>query len=804
MKFKYVAPAILMGLSALITGCSGGGGDSAVAAPKTLSGTAAAGAPIIGQVTVKGALGNTKSALIEANGNYNVDVSGLTAPYRLRAEGTVGGRTYRLHSYAEAADVGGNVNITPFTDLIVANAASMIAEQYFNSNTPVDLDPVEVEAQEAALQAKLQNVFTTLGVDAAINLLNSTFSADHTGLDAALDIVNVEVDPLLNVATITNLIENTSITDSIVDTADNTTTLTVTDPAALTTAVSDTQAIANIFTGMTTAFASGLPTQVAIQDYFASTFSMSDMNKALFLTDVTTDPSMIGFTLSNVVVKNLDSSLGTAEVVFNAGFNGYVEPDPIKWYVVKDATLGWQFNGDQRIVEAYFNFHCNDYDGAGGWTGSCGINTQFWDNDTTNNGTGGTFIASGTVRIIDGTDGVTEKAIVYLGTPAGSAPGDVQVYNESMTNYSGDWKGFGTAIGEIDPSIFAVGDIIEYNAYTQALDISIPTAPAIAPGVVPVATYTDALLFVPSSVGKYPTATLAAQTAINNFTMGSNLTVAWNLVAGTRNDEVKVMLSDSMGNSIETWIKNTGSTTNSMTFASTELDATAASGAGLDPNATTYELRVRIYTTDQITGQQHSRDYTANIPGPAATGGGGGGGSSLVCGYESGWNDLADAGLGAPINPNSFAEYETVLTDCGTAQAFTVADVAGSVLVDSGETTTFNDSANAGTLADPKTGVFDDGAGFVIDFEWYVEDATCSGCTHSYVVVYTDSTMDVDLPAGFSLRETSALMSVTGTPGIAGAVYSFNKYSEQSNYGDMMRSTGTDGEIWSSPGNVLQ
>lgn len=86
-----------------------------------LSGTAAAGASIIGQVTVKGSLGMTKSTQIETNGNYAVDVTGLTAPYRLRAAGTVDGRNYKLHSYAEAADLGGNVNITPFTDLIEAS-----------------------------------------------------------------------------------------------------------------------------------------------------------------------------------------------------------------------------------------------------------------------------------------------------------------------------------------------------------------------------------------------------------------------------------------------------------------------------------------------------------------------------------------------------------------------------------------------------------------------------------------------------------------------------------------------------------
>ncbi|MDB4582983.1 hypothetical protein N9164_07520 [Draconibacterium sp.] len=37
----------------------------------------------------------------------------------------------------------------------------------------------------------------------------------------------------------------------------------------------------------------------------------------------------------------------------------------------------------------------------------------------------------------------------------------------------------------------------------------------------------------------------------------------------------------------------------------------------------------------------------------------------------------------------------------------------------------------AGTEADRGTGTFDDGID-TIDFIWYVEDATCSGCTHSY------------------------------------------------------------------------
>ncbi|MDB4582984.1 hypothetical protein N9164_07525 [Draconibacterium sp.] len=63
-------------------------------------------------------------------------------------------------------------------------------------------------------------------------------------------------------------------------------------------------------------------------------------------------------------------------------------------------------------------------------------------------------------------------------------------------------------------------------------------------------------------------------------------------------------------------------------------------------------------------------------------------------------------------------------------------------------------------------------------------------------MLYSDSTVDpVKIPAGVSFRETTALAEVVGTPG---SVYSFHHYSEQSNFSDSDRATGSDGEIWNS------
>jgi hypothetical protein len=790
IKNRIYKPLVLS-MSLVLAACGGGGSDdsgSVIPSAKTLSGTAAAGAPIIGQVTVKGALGNTKSALIEADGTYAVDVTGLTAPYRLRAEGTVGGRTYKLHSYAEESDVNGNVNITPFTDLIVANAAQQIAESFFDSSSQFELDAAELEAQETALQNKLQDVFDALGVDTAIDLLNTTFSADHSGLDAALDVIRVEVDTTTNIATITNLIDETAapLEDNLTVTDDNDESLTVSNPDALVAAVTDTQQIAALFDDLTASFSAGLPTNNDIADYFADDFIQEDTSKAQFLTEITTDPALIGLSFNGLAVEDLDSDAGTAKVIFYVAFNGVTDPDPETWLARKDPTLGWQMLGDQRIAEVYFNFHCNDFDATDG-VADCGINTRIFDNDFTNNGTvNDAPIASGTVRVIDGTDG-TIKGVVYLGTPADEA-GDVQVYDEEFQGFSGDYKGFGTTLGRIDPSIFKAGDTIEYKLYVEALDTSSVTAPQIAAGALPVATYTDSVLFEPDVVGKYPTATDAAKAAISAFELGSSLTLSWNLVEGTRSDEVLVEVSDNQGNRIEIWTEVFGSGENSLTIASSEIDATAASAAGLDPAATEYNLLVRIYAADEITGQEHSTDYRATIPGPGSSGGGGTS-TGLTCGYESGYDDLADGGLGAPITPNSFADYEQVVTDCGALQ-FTTGQVAGAYAGD-GETYTFNDSAGAGTAGDPKTGNFAD-LDLSVDFQWYVEAATCAGCTHSYLVIETDPTIDADLGAlgNLSIRETHALITTDGTN------FNFASYYEASNFGDLVRNTGADGEIY--------
>ncbi len=690
-------------VSTLIAGCgSSGSSDSGspVEPPTTLSGVAAAGAPIIGSVVVKGALGMTKSAVIEADGSYDVDVTGLTAPYRLRAQGSVGGRQYKLHSYAVESDVGGTVNITPFTDLIIANVAGQIAESFFDQTQQVNpLDEADIEAQETELQAKLQDVLSAVGVSTAIDLLRTSFSANHSGLDAALDIVRVEVDTATNIATLTNVIDNTTITDDVTSTGE-TETLTVSDPANLQTAATDTQQISALFDTFTTAFANGLPTGsnlTTVSNLYADDFLHDGFPKSAHLTELTTDPGMIGSIFGGVVVSNLDSEAGTAEVAFSWGSNGLLEPEASTWFVAKDTTAGWQFRGNQRIVESYFGFHCNDGDGFVDNTPTpwaCGINTQFWDELTTDN-PNGTVIASGTVRILDG-DTQAEKAVIYLGTPAGGTAGDVQVYNELHGSFDGDYRGLENAAGGTDPSIFVAGDIIEYNLYTADLDTSVQNTPAVIGS--PVATYTDTLAFVPDptawsdSSNKLPVATAATQTAIQNYTIGDALTIGWTLAAGTRIEEVLVRITDSAGDEVEIWDWIYGSTSTEVSFTANQLDTSA-----LLQTDTQYELRVRIYASDEISGQTHSRDYIVNIDAPAATPVGTGGNCDVT-------------GI------TTLAAFEAEMDACSTVIPISANDLIGNSFTFVGatnEVTTYTDASN-GTFTN-------DGGTTVIPLTWSID-----------------------------------------------------------------------------------
>lgn len=198
---KTINRLIALGTAAavvMLAGCGSGNkeGGALTAAPAsvtTVSGVAATGAPIVGTIRLKDS--STPSRELTApsgsDGAFSFNVDGLTPPFILRAEWTAGGGTQSLLSFSAAA---GTANITPFSNAIVANAAGVNdpAPLYDSFNAAMQQQIAKSLAGSASsLQAQLKPLLDLYGVTA--DLMTGTFVANHTGLDALMDAVKVEI-----------------------------------------------------------------------------------------------------------------------------------------------------------------------------------------------------------------------------------------------------------------------------------------------------------------------------------------------------------------------------------------------------------------------------------------------------------------------------------------------------------------------------------------------------------------------------------------------------------------------------------
>ncbi|WP_255991810.1 hypothetical protein [Chitinolyticbacter albus] len=399
---KAVKTALLaIGTGLLLSACgggSGGGDDDAAMTPTptpapsaAISGVAAAGAPLAGTVTVKDANGVTRSVPIGADGGYSVDVTGLTAPFVFRAEGVVGGRRYVVHSAATAADVGGTINVTPLTDLIIANIAGDLASNFFDNPNFASLTATELTEQSNALKARLQDVLTGLGIESTIDLLRTSFATDHSGLDAALDVLRVTVDPVTQQATITNLLTNTAITDDLKSKADATK---LPDPGDIRAVVGDLQGIEAALKAFTAKFANGLPTSAEVEPLLDVDFLQEDQSRDNFLADATTDPNNVGIQFTGVTLESpaQETQDGTiARVGFTVlNKDGKLDGIETGWRfkkVTENGTTRWLAMGNRArfVAEAYPLALRNDHNGEITYT----TGLEFWiedENAGNNNG----------------------------------------------------------------------------------------------------------------------------------------------------------------------------------------------------------------------------------------------------------------------------------------------------------------------------------------------------------------------------------------------------------------------------------
>lgn len=169
----------------LLYGCNDGG-DSASSAPdtttaQTLSGTAATGMPIVsGNVMVVCAGGPNLSTQTSVDGTWTVTLSGQTLPCAVQASGGTVNGIANAGMYHSIALNFGTVNITPLTDLVVANLVGQVPSAWFNGLNGASLGQTATTAAINTALANLRNALASVDGMAAlanVNPMTTTFTA---------------------------------------------------------------------------------------------------------------------------------------------------------------------------------------------------------------------------------------------------------------------------------------------------------------------------------------------------------------------------------------------------------------------------------------------------------------------------------------------------------------------------------------------------------------------------------------------------------------------------------------------------
>ncbi|MBU1927672.1 carboxypeptidase regulatory-like domain-containing protein, partial [bacterium] len=190
---------LILGVSLSFIFFAGCGSESVTtdATSSTMSGTVATGAGAAAALTFVGNNGRVVEGHSLSTGRYTVNTGGLTQPIVVRAILDRDGTT--LYSFSTSRT--GTTNVTPLTSYVVNQAAETLnllggAAQLLSSfqNTTV---PSNVNTQIAAIAQQLSAALAarmTADNVSDFNHFTSAFNADHTGYDALLDGLDIELN----------------------------------------------------------------------------------------------------------------------------------------------------------------------------------------------------------------------------------------------------------------------------------------------------------------------------------------------------------------------------------------------------------------------------------------------------------------------------------------------------------------------------------------------------------------------------------------------------------------------------------
>ena len=167
----------------LLAGCGGGGGGGGSSSPaaSTLSGVAAVGTPIVnGNINIICAAGGALApAITSSSGSWQVTLSGQTLPCAVQVSGGTINGVANTTPYHSIAITTGTVNITPLTDLTVANLIGTATPNTWFAGLSANPSPLTTITQ-TQVDTALTNLSTALSVIPLFTSTTNPITTDFT------------------------------------------------------------------------------------------------------------------------------------------------------------------------------------------------------------------------------------------------------------------------------------------------------------------------------------------------------------------------------------------------------------------------------------------------------------------------------------------------------------------------------------------------------------------------------------------------------------------------------------------------
>lgn len=359
------------GLLFFIASCGSNGGGNSVSAGTgagggTVAGVAASGSELIGYAFLKDSVGAALGPQsIGPDGGFSFDVSGMTPPFYLRADGNAGGMAVKLHSFAVGP---GTTHINPLTNIAFASAAGE------NNPALVYNNPSLYAVTQAGLDAATGNLRGMLmpllvAYDCDINPFTGAYAANHTGLDGLLDVVSVELDTTAGTVTVLNRATGALIgAASVTDLANPTNTI-VTAEAPSTALLDDLLEIKTMLASFFAALNKGTALASSdIDSFYAAAYGINDgVDRTLTINKEVSTPVTENKTITTIVGLNISPAGGgdyrvTGAFLFSDGSLYF----PDEGYIVTKEGGAWKFKGNgfksaPDIVSASYRWKNSDF-----------------------------------------------------------------------------------------------------------------------------------------------------------------------------------------------------------------------------------------------------------------------------------------------------------------------------------------------------------------------------------------------------------------------------------------------------------